>query len=95
MVLAGNRGRVFIVKLITVLVAVTLVLRGRNPQTRLAIKGLVLSREVNTLTVATALVAAALGKGPGSLRELGRDRSVLGDPVGKSILAVLNNSIIY
>jgi hypothetical protein len=43
--------------------------------------------------MATALVAAALGKGPRSLGEFGRDRSVLGDPVGKSVLAVLDDAI--
>jgi hypothetical protein len=64
LVLAGNGGCVLVFKLVTVLVAVTLVLRGRNPQTRLPVKSLVLSREVDALAVATALVTAALRKGP-------------------------------
>ena len=61
-VLASNGRCVFFIKLVTVLIAVTLVLSGRDPQTRLPVKGLVLSGEIDALTVATALVAAALGK---------------------------------
>ena len=91
--LAGNGGCVLVLKLVTVLVAIVLVLRGRDPQTRLPVQGLVLAREVDTLTVATALVAAALRKGARSLGELGRDRGVLGNPVGKSILAVLDDTV--
>lgn len=95
LVLAGNGGCVFVLELITVLVAVTLVLSSRDPQARLPVQGLVLAREVDALTMATALVAAALRKGTRSLGELGRDGCVLGNPVGKSILAVLDDTVKY
>jgi len=50
-----------------------------------------LAGQVDTLSVVT--IAAALRKGARSLGELGGDGSVLGNPVGKSILTVLNNSL--
>jgi hypothetical protein len=52
-----------------------------------------LAREVNSLALVT--IAAALGEGTRALGELGRDGSVLGDPVGKSILAVLDDTVMY
>jgi len=71
-------GRDIIIDIVTVLVFVTLVFRGRNPQTGLpAVEGLVLAREVNTVVTVAALVAAALGEGTRTLRELRRNRSVL------------------
>ena len=39
-------------------------------------------------------VAAALRKSARSLRELGRDGGVLGNPVGKSILAILDDAVV-
>jgi hypothetical protein len=58
--LASN-GRVdIIVQVITVIVAVTLVLSGRDPETGLPVKGLILAREVVALTTAGS-IAAALG----------------------------------
>jgi hypothetical protein len=38
------------------------------------------------------LVTAALGECAGALGELGRHGSVLGDPVGEGIFAVLDNA---
>jgi hypothetical protein len=67
LMLASN-GRVdIVIKVVTVFVAVTLVLCGRNPKTRLPVKGLVLTREVNPLTAAGS-VTTALGQGAGALR---------------------------
>jgi hypothetical protein len=70
-------GRVdVIVDIITVLITVTLVLRGRDPETRLPLKRLVLTGEVNTITAAGS-IAAALGQGARALRQLRGDRGVL------------------
>jgi hypothetical protein len=69
LMLASN-GRVdIVIKVVTIFVAVTLVLCGRNPKTRLPIKGLVLAREVNTITAAGS-VATALRQGAGALGQL-------------------------
>jgi hypothetical protein len=76
LVLASN-GRVdIIVKVVTVIVAVTLMLGGRNPETRLPVKGLILTREVMAFATAGS-VAAALRQGAGTLGQLGGDRGVL------------------
>jgi hypothetical protein len=69
LMLASN-GRVdIVIKVVTIFVAITLVLCGRNPKTRLPIKGLVLAREVNTITAAGS-VATALRQGAGALGQL-------------------------
>jgi hypothetical protein len=93
LVVASNSGSDIIVKVITVFVAVTLlVFRRWDPETGLpVIEGLVLAGEIDALALMT--VAAALGESAGALGELGGDGGVLGDPVGKSILAVLDDTI--
>ena len=91
--LTSNNGGHIVVKLITVFIAVTLVLSSWNPETGLpVVHGLVLAREVNSLTLVT--VAAALGESAGALGELRGDGGVLGNPVGKSILAVLDDTVV-
>jgi hypothetical protein len=75
-VLASNSRVDVIVKIVTVLVTVTLVLRGRDPETRLPLKRLVLTREVNTVTTAGS-VAATLGQSAGALGQLRGDGGVL------------------
>jgi hypothetical protein len=91
--LTSNGGGHVVFKLITVFVAVTLVFSGGDPETGLpVIHGLVLAREVNSLALVT--VAAALGESAGALGELRGDGGVLGDPVGESILAVLDDTVV-
>lgn len=91
--LAGNGGVEIIIEVVTVFVAVTLVLGGWDPETRLpAIKRLVLTRKINAVTT-TGGVPAALGQSTGALGQLGRNRGVLGNPVGQGILAVLNDTM--
>jgi hypothetical protein len=93
LVLTSNSGGQVVVKLILVVVAVTLVLCGWDPKTRLpVVHGLVLAREVNSLALMT--VAATLGEGAGALGELRGDGGVLGDPVGKSVFAVLDDTVM-
>jgi hypothetical protein len=58
--LASNGGVDIIVQVITVIVAVTLVLSGRDPETGLPVKGLILAGEVVALTTPGS-IAAALG----------------------------------
>lgn len=75
------------------LVAVTLVLRRGNPEARLSIvEGLVLVREVDALLVAAGGTLATLGEGAGTGGQLGAHGSVLYDPVGEGVLAVLNDT---
>lgn len=92
LVLTSDGGSDIVVKIFA-LVAVALVLLGRNPQARLPVEGLVLAREVNTLAHVAVLVAATLRKGARSLGELGGDGGVLRHPVGKGILAVLDDAV--
>lgn len=93
LVLASNSRVDVVVKVVTVFVAVTLVLRGRDPETRFpAVKRLVLTRQINTVT-ATGSIATALGQGAGALGQLGGDRGVLRNPVGQGILAILNDTV--
>lgn len=88
---AGDGGTSLINLL--VIVAVTSVLRSRDPQTGLAaVKGLVLARQVDGLTSVLAAVAAALREGTGALGELRGDGGVLLDPVGEGVFAVLDDS---
>jgi hypothetical protein len=69
LMLASN-GRVnIVIQVVTILVAVTLMLCGRNPKTRLSVKGLILAREVDTI-IAAGSVATALGQGAGALGQL-------------------------
>lgn len=89
---ASNSGVDVVVKVLTVLVAITVVLRCGNPETRLPVEGLVLAGKVDTLAVVT--VAAALRESARSLREFGGDGGVLRHPVGKGILAVLDDAIV-
>lgn len=88
---AGDSGAGLINLLIIVTVAP--VLGGRDPQAGLtAVKGLVLTGEVDGLASVLAAVSAALGESAGARRELGRDGGVLFDPVGERVFAVLDNA---
>lgn len=65
-------------------------LAGRHPDTRLAaLELLVLAGEVDALS----LVAAALGKSASASGQGGGDGGILLDPVGESILAVLDDGL--
>ena len=78
--------------IIFVIVLVSLVLAGGDPEAGLAVtEGLVLAGEVVALTGVTG--CATLGKSARAGRELGADGSVLLDPVGESILAVLDDGL--
>ena len=94
LVLTSDGGVNIVIKVLTVVVAVALVLGGRDPQARFPIEGLVLAREVDTLTHVAVLVAAALRESARSLGELGGDGGILGHPVGKSILTVLDDTVV-
>jgi hypothetical protein len=95
LVLTSDGGGDVVIKVVTILIAVALVLASRDPQAGLPIEGLVLSREVNTLAKVAVLVATTLGEGARSLGELGGDRGVLRHPVGKGILAILDDAVTY
>ena len=92
--LLASNGRVdVVIEVITVFVAVTLVLRSRDPETRLpVVEGLVLAGQIDTITAAGS-IASALGQSAGALRQLGGDGGVLGDPVGESVFAVLDDTV--
>ena len=63
-----------------------------DPESTLAIlQRLVLTGQVNTLTLVALTICPALGQIAGTSTELGGNGGILGDPVGESILAVLNN----
>lgn len=53
----------------------------------------ILVGKIDTLGIALDIGAAALRERAGAGRELGRDGSIGGDPVGESILAVLNDGL--
>jgi hypothetical protein len=57
------------------------------------IKGRILARKVETVVASTQVVPAALRQATGASRELRGHGGVGGDPVGESILAVLNNGL--
>ena len=81
----------FLILLIIFIVA-TLVRAGWDPETALTVlHSLVLTGKVNGLTLVTVL--AALGQSAGASGELGANSSVLLDPVGKSIFAILDDAI--
>ena len=91
--LAGNGGVNIVIEIITIIVAVTLMLCSGDPEARLpAVEGLVLTGQINTIAALAVLVTATLGKGTRALRELGGNRGVLGNPVGKGVLAILNDT---
>jgi hypothetical protein len=94
LVLTSDGGVDIIIKVLTVVVAVTLMLLGGDPQARLPVEGLVLARKVNALTHVAVLVATALRKGARSLGELGGDGGVLRHPVGKRILTILDDAAV-
>lgn len=87
----GDLGGLFLFLLI-VLVLALLVLGRWDPETRLAVltQRLVLTAEVNGLALVAVL--AALGKVAGAGGELGADGSVLLDPVGECVFAVLDDA---
>ena len=88
--LAVDGGGGYLVILIIVLVS--LVLAGGDPEAGLAVtEGLVLAGEVVALTGVAG--CATLRKSARAGGELGADGSVLLDPVGKSILAVLDDGL--
>jgi hypothetical protein len=90
--LASDGGRDVVVVDLAIFVAVTLMLSSGDPEARLTIHGLILARQINTLTTLAVLVATALRKRAGALGELGGDRGILGDPVGEGIFAVLDDT---
>lgn len=78
--------------IIFVIVLVSLVLAGRDPEAGLAVtEGLVLAGEVVAFTGVAR--CATLGESARASGELGADGSVLLDPVGQSILAVLDDGL--
>lgn len=87
----GNRV-LSLLLLLLVIVLVTLVGACRNPESALvgAPQRCILAGEVDRLTLVT--VVAALRESAGADRELGGDGSILLDPVGKGILAVLDDT---
>jgi len=90
-----------VVILLLLLVAVCLVLArclvlgGRNPEagSSAVVHGLVLSGQVKALALLAAALTPALGKRPGAGGELGGNGSVLLDPVGEGVLAVLDDTV--
>ena len=89
---AGDGGGGLVALLL--IVAVTSVLGCRDPQAGLAaVEGLVLAGQVDGLASVLAAVAAALGEGARALRKLGGNGSVLLDPVGERVFAVLNDAM--
>ena len=92
-VLNGGRSDLLLFFLIIVEL-VTLVSAGWDPQARFTVvQWLVLTRKVVTLGIALDVVAAALRECAGAGGEVGRDLGVGGDPVGESILAVLDDGL--
>ena len=82
--------------LVLVIVNMTRVLRGRDPQARLAtLHWLVLRREVDALAIGASVAAgmAALRQCARAGRQVGSDGSVLLDPVRERVLAVLNDAV--
>jgi len=78
--------------IIVIVVLVSLVLAGRDPKAGLAVlERLVLAGKVVARTGVTG--SATLGESARASGELGADSSVLLDPVGESILAVLDDSL--
>lgn len=91
--LASNSRVDIVIKVVTVFVTVTLVLRSRNPETRFpAVKRLILAGQINPVT-ATGSVATALGQGSGALGELRGNGRVLGNPIGQGVFAILNDTV--
>lgn len=81
----------FFAFLVVFVLVATLMLTSGDPETRLAIHLLVLAGEVNPLALVAVL--AALRQGAGASGKLRLYCGVLLDPVGKSILTVLDNSL--
>jgi hypothetical protein len=78
--------------IVIVVVVVSLVLAGGDPETGLAVlERLVLAGEVVALTGVAG--SAALGKSARAGGELGADGGVLLDPVGEGILTVLDDGL--
>lgn len=89
---AGDGG-CSLITLFLIIVPVTSVLRGRDPQTRLtALEGLVLTRKIDGLASVLAAVATALGEGTRAGGDLGGNGRVLLDPVCERVLAVLDDA---
>lgn len=89
--LGGDGGVDIVIDVVAVVVAVALMLGGRNPEPRLAVERLVLVGEINAITTASG-ITATLRQGARALRELGGDGGVLGDPIGEGVLAVLDDA---
>ena len=67
---------------------------GWDPEAGLAVvERSVLAGKINTLSIALNVLAAALRQRAGTGGELGRDSSVGGNPVGESVLAVLDDGL--
>jgi hypothetical protein len=92
----GAVGDASILVLVVVLVAVSVVvLAGGDPQVAVArlLHGGILTGKVDGLAL-VAVVAAALGKSAGTGGEGRADGSVLLDPVGERVLAVLDDAVM-
>ena len=76
---------------VDLLVAVVIVTVG-DPRAAI-VNGSVLSGQVVALVASSNVGATALRQGARAGRQFGRDDGVLSDPVGKSILAVLDDSL--
>lgn len=78
---------------LTLVTVLTLVGSSGNPETRLTFTGhaLVLAREIKAR--ALHLLAAALGESARASRDLGADSGVGLNPVGESVLAVLDDAV--
>ncbi len=87
-----GRSSDFFFFLLIILVVFTLVSASWNPETGFAIiERCVLAGKVDTFSVALDVIAAALRECASAGGEFGRDRRVRCNPVGESILAVLDD----
>jgi hypothetical protein len=92
-VLDGRGSDLFLFFLV-IIELLTLVSVSWDPEARFAVvQWLVLAGEVMTLGIALDVVAATLRECAGTGREVGRDLGVGSNPVGKGILAVLDDGL--
>lgn len=93
-VLDGRGAHILFFFLILILIVLALVSAGWDPETGFAVvEGSILAGKIDTLGVALDVVTAALRECAGTGRELGIDGSVGGNPVGESVLAVLDDGL--
>merc|ERR1712225_61728 len=93
-ILDGWCANLILFLLILIIVVLTLVSASWDPEAGLAIiQGSVLAGEIVSLSIALDVVAATLGESTSARGKGGGDLSVGSDPVGQSILAVLDDSL--